>query len=384
MNPTDVPHPLPNPQSSSLYLATPTDEELKVVYAFSFAEWGESLTLPQYLEESDFLTRVPLAKNGGMASWILTDRNRLPNQRPVLASCETFRKRAFVNNQKGQISENIVYGIASVFVSPDYRRRGYGARLMHELARVLPEMHVGSLRSIGSVLYSDIGKDYYTKVGWPAFPVNNHVEFNPMTGPVPTQARSVQTEDLPQLCQDDEAMARKSMASLPPGKTQMIIVPDVDHMLWHISKEEFACQKIFGSVPQSKGAIAGERGCRIWALWAHRYYGHPNSSPEDNTLYILRFVVEDQEPTPEQLESQVQYLKAVLQAAQAEAAKWGLRCVKLWHPIPLVQQLLERSRLEHRQVEREEDSIASLKWFGDGGGREDDIEWVACERYAWV
>lgn len=217
-----------------------------------------------------------------------------------------------------------------------------------------------------------------------AFPVNHHVEFNPMNVPVPNQARSVQTEDLPQLCQDDEAMARKSMTSLPPGKTQMIIVPDVDHMLWHISKEEFACQKIFGSVPRSKGAIAGERGCRIWALWAHRYYGHPNSSPEDNTLYILRFVVEDQEPTPEQLESQVQYLKAVLQAVQAEAAKWGLRCVKLWHPIPLVQQLLERSRLEHRQVEREEDSIASLKWFGDGGGREDDIEWVACERYAWV
>ena len=83
-----------------------------------------------------------------------------------------------------------------------------------------------------------------------------------MTAPVPTQARSVQTEDLPQLCQDDEAMARKSMASLPPRKTQMMIVSDVDRILWHISKEEFAYQKIFGSVPQAEGAIAGERECR--------------------------------------------------------------------------------------------------------------------------
>ena len=66
------------------------------------------------------------------------------------------------------MSEKIIFGIASVFVNPNYRRRGYGTRLMHKLARVLPEMHVGSSRPIGSIFNSEIGKDSYTKVVWPA------------------------------------------------------------------------------------------------------------------------------------------------------------------------------------------------------------------------
>ncbi|KAL9127407.1 MAG: hypothetical protein Q9217_003703 [Psora testacea] len=205
-----------------------------------------------------------------------------------------------------------------------------------------------------------------------------------MPGSMPTHAYQILAEDLPQLCQTDEAISRKSMASSPPGKIRIMIVPDVDHMQWHISKEEFACQKIFGNVPEAKGAIAGEYGCRIWAVWAHRYYGHPDSAPQNNTLYVLRLVVENQRPTPEQLVSQIKNMKAVLQAAQAEATEWDLQCVKLWHPTPLVQQLVERSGVEYRSVEREEDSIASLRWFGDDGGKEGDLEWVASEKYAWV
>ncbi len=377
-------HPLPKAQASDLCLTIPTQEELEAVHKLSFAQWGDSLTLPQYLEESVHLTGVPLAKDDGMVSWILTDRNQLPDQRPILGSCETFRKRAFVINEQGQMSENIIYGIASVFVNPSHRSQGYGSRLMHELARVIPEWHVGSLRSIGSILYSDIGKNYYEKHGWRTFPVNNHIEFDPMHGPIPLHARQIQAEDLPQLCQDDEAMARKMMASSPPGKSRIMIVPDVDHMLWHTSKEEFACQKIFGRVPQAKGAIAGDKGCRIWAIWVHRYYRHPESSSVDNTLYILRFVIENQTPTPEQLQSQIQYAKAILQAAQAEAVDWQLQCIKLWHPTSLVQRVVERSGLDYRRVEREEDSIASLRWFGEGGAEKEDLEWVACEKYAWV
>ena len=97
----------------------------------------------------------------------------------------------------------------------------------------------------------------------------------------------------------------------------------------------------------------------------------------------MRFVVENDSPTPEQLESQIRYTKAVLQAAQAEAAEWDLQIVKLWHPTPLIQHLVERSGLDYRTVKREEDSIASLRWFGEGDGKKDDVEWIASEKYAW-
>lgn len=375
---------LPDSNTPGLCLTNPTKDELEVVYRMTFAEWGDSLTLPQYLEESDYLTEVPLARDGVMVSWILTDRTQPPNERPILGYCETFRKRAFVTDPKGVLSESVVYGIASVFVNPTHRRHGYGTRLMHELAEAIPKWHVGSLLSTASILYSDIGKDFYSKRGWPAFPVNNHIELDPTLDPLPTYARQIHAKDLLQLCQDDEAMVRENMATTPAGKTRMMIVPDVDHMMWHISKEDFVCQKIFGKVPQAKGAIAEHRGSRVWAVWVRRYYSHPDSNPQDNTLYILRFVVENQDPAAVQFKIQMQSVKAILHATQAEAAKWKLQCVKLWHPTPLVRELVDQSGLKYQFVEREDDSIASLRWFPEGGGERDDVEWVASEKYAWV
>jgi len=37
--------------------------------------------------------------------------------------------------------------------------------------------------------------------------------------------------------------------------------------------------------------------------------------------------------------------------------------------------------LKAQYVVREEDSITSLRWFGDGSVQ--DVEWVANERYEW-
>ena len=153
MDATGAVHLLPDSNAPDLCLTNPTKDELEVVYKLSFAEWGDSLTLSQYLEESNYFTEVPLAKNGGMVSWILTDESQPTNHRPILSFCETFRKRAFVTNTTGVLSECIVYGIASVFVNPTHRRNGYCTRLMHELAKAIPEWHVGTLLSTGSIIY---------------------------------------------------------------------------------------------------------------------------------------------------------------------------------------------------------------------------------------
>ena len=49
--------------------------------------------------------------------------------------------------------------------------------------------------------------------------------------------------------------------------------------------------------------------------------------------------------------------------------------MKLWHPIPLIRDPVVPSGLEYRRVEREEDSIAGLKWFQESDER-DDVERV--------
>ena len=178
-------------------------------------------------------------------------------------------------------------------------------------------------------------------------------------------------------------MIRRAMTSSSNGKTRMMVVPDLDHMLWHHRKEEFACKKLFGKQPQVKGAVIGEVNDRIWVIWTRRYYGDPHAAFSDNTLYILRIVIEHKGTDPEQREHQARQMRAILWAAQNEAADWHLRYVKLWDPAHLFQDMVERTGIQHRKVERGDESIANLLWFGEGSGKEHNLEWLRNEKYGW-
>jgi hypothetical protein len=116
----------------------------------------------------------------------------------------------------------------------------------------------------------------------------------------------------------------------------MVLVPDLDHLLWHHMKEDFACDKLFGARPIIKGVIAGEAGNRIWMIWTRRYYQNPNITPSCNTLYILRLVVEGESTEYKENhddsglhEQQVDCLGAVIREAQAEAERWKLSSIHL-------------------------------------------------------
>ena len=389
--------PLPCSSSSDLVLGHPTPEECCSIWELTFPEWGDALTLPEYLEESVFLTSVPLAKDGGMTTWILVDRHLPPNHRPILCSCETFRKRSFVS-KNGMSSEKIVHGVASVFCNPAYRRCGFASRMMVELAKVLRTWQTTAEDCAGSVVYSDIGKTFYSAFGWYAFADNNmHVELYPQAAVTALETTELRAEDLEQLCEKDQELILMQMKHEPTeGRLQMMLVPDHDHMLWHHKKEEFVCRKLFGREPTVKGAIVGVPGKRIWTIWTHRFYSNPAATTSDNTLYILRLVVEDQEPTEsdslglkdsstETSRSGIltSSLKAILQHAQAEAVDWGLSKVCMWNPTPLVLSLIRQTRLPHRVVDRTDEGIASLLWFGKGSGREDTLEWIGNEKFGW-
>ncbi|CAF9932404.1 hypothetical protein IMSHALPRED_008883 [Imshaugia aleurites] len=379
---------LPDARSPDLHLSHPTARECQLVWKLSSLAWTDALSLSQYLEESAYLTTVPLAKDGAMTNWILTDKNLSPDQRPILCSCETFRKRAFISDRHGNLSENIIHGVASVFCDPALRLRGYGSRLMRELAKILRTFQAETDLPIGSVLYSDIGKEYYAHLGWHPFPVNTHIELDPFTAPEGPSATQLLSGDLERLCEQDEAMIRKELTSASSnGKARMMLVPDLDHMLWHHKKEEFVCEKLFGKQPRIKGSIVGQPGNRMWAIWTHRFYGDPESTSSENTLYILRLVIENQATIStsgvEHCGVQVEQMRAVLQAAQDEADQWRLHRVMMWDPTPLVLQLVQRTGIHHRRIEREHEGIASLLWYGEGSGKEDTLDWLGNEKYGW-
>ncbi|KAH7074391.1 hypothetical protein BKA63DRAFT_312776, partial [Paraphoma chrysanthemicola] len=388
---------LPDSYGPALRLCHPTLEELRTIWANTASSWKDALTLHDYFEESLFMTAVPLAKDGGMSSWILVEGACSPGKRKILSSCETFRTRAFTSDARGQITEGIVHAIASVFCPMEYRGRKYPQCMMQELAKILPTWQADEKLCIGSILYSDIGKRYYGKLGWHANGSNDHVELRPQRQPQSDLVRDIHVADLPDLCKRDEALIRKEMSiPFPEIKMRISIVPDIDHMGWHLGKEGFACKNLFGKTPQAKGAIAGSPGNQIWALWTHRYYDHPDGENTSNVLYILRLVMERDEavtyPPPNHIaahlgvdyDQQKTLLKAVLQAARNEAAEWKLDMIKLWDPSPLVRAMLAEMELQYNIVERTETSIASGMWYDERGSvSEEAPKWLHNEHYAW-
>jgi hypothetical protein len=384
--------------SSSLALRHPTAKEITKIWAHTSTMWADTLPPPLYLKEQSYLTTVPLAKDGGMTSWVLVDANLPPDERHILSSCETYRKRALVSHANGYVEEGIVHGVASVYCPEEFRGKGYAGKMMRELSEVLRTWQTHDLPCVGSILYSDIGRQFYAKLGWHPNATNTHIELEPMPRTHYTTDIPIYTSHLADLCKRDEALLRKSMAATSSdGTVRMAIIPDVEHMLWHHAKQEFTCKFLFGRIPDTKGAIAGYAGNKVYAIWTRRYYDHLDAEQPHNVLYILRLGIEA-DPTATRFASDAQMrpaekvykqtvasFKAVMRAAQAEAAEWKLDGVQIWDPTPLTKELLRDSGLEFVEVEREKEHIASLLWYGDGGvdGSEPPL-WVNCEHYAWM
>lgn len=366
----------PDANSSYLHLTHPTIEEKVETWTLNSVNWGTALSTPDYLEREAYLTTIPLAKDGGITHWILVDRNLPPNLRPILASCESLRKPV-LTSLNGVVTEGITHGIGSVFTQPKFRGRGYASRMLKELALLLKNWQVDEKSGSCpfSVLWSDIGKKYYTKLGWAAFP-SAHIELSPATKLQPTTVTKLTCGDIAKLCKLDEGYIRKELASTSDGKTHVAIIPSHDQMQWHHKREDFVCDKLFQRHPHIKGAIAGRPGFRVWVYWTRQYYG-PLVPKSGNTLHILRLVLEDESATPENAES----LKGILELAQAEAKEWQLDVVDVWNPSESVKKLVEMTGLENKLVERQEESIASLMWYGEG--TTEDVKWLANEKYGW-
>ncbi|KAI2618758.1 hypothetical protein GGR54DRAFT_142084 [Hypoxylon sp. NC1633] len=421
---------LPAATCPSLVLAHPTADEKRRTWTLNHREWGGALTLAQYLEREPYLTTVPLSRDGGMTHWILTDSAWTPTSnpggdgdggsdiRPVLASCESIRKRVLVAAPGDAVaSDGLAHGIGSVFTYPAYRGNRYAGRMLAELGAALRtwqqqgDGNGGPVRC--SALWSDIGKTYYAAKGWAAYP-SSHVEFPAAVSASVSAGRDGEASpitygDLAALCERDETLLRARLVRVAreTGRVCVAFAPDHDTLRWHLYRDDFIASVLFRSqaAPSAadpstsiKGALAGSGGCRVWAVWSRNYGGGSGSPAEDvarNTLYILRLVVEPEAGSGGEGEGEggggrgqgnedvLAAFKAVLRTALREAAAWHLGKVDLWNPSPAVRRLVEDCGLEHRWVHRDTDSIPSMMWYGDGDGDGDRVEWIANEKYCW-
>ncbi|KAK1241339.1 hypothetical protein MKX08_001313 [Trichoderma sp. CBMAI-0020] len=380
---------LPLSTSPTIILTNPTTPERTRTWTYSQPEWGNSLTVPEYLNREEYLLTIPLARNGGITNWILTDSAAAVDpdtaERPVLASCETLRKRALVRGKDGIVRDVWAHGIASVFTYSEFRGRGYASKMIELLRGYMAAKQQESGEPAFSILFSDIGKEFYAKHGW--MPLENtQIEYRVKESPVEFDASIVKLlgdEDLAALAERDEELIRREMAlpnSAEASKTRVAVIPDIDTLQWHFYRQAFICNTAYGRKPTVHGALytSPSTGSRVWGLFERNHYGGPNK-PEKNVLSFLRFVVEDGDILDEELSEAV---VGIFRAAEKEAKDWECSKVEIWNPLGRVRKIVENAtEFESIFVVRDGKNLASLNWFGEGTA--EDLDWVVNERFEW-
>ena len=382
----------PRKDSPEIYLDVATPEENVALQQANSNEWRGALDVEAYLRREAHLSNQELTRDGGLTGWVLVYQPNGSNKRQVLCGCETIRKKALVGVM-GKVEDTIAHGVGSVFCPPEFRGKGYAGRMMNDLGKRLKTWQVDNgKRCLLSVLYSDIGKEFYARSGWQPFP-SAHVSLPPAestTRDLPA-VQMLKADDLSELCTIDERLLRNRLSKFTnTNRSAVAFVPDTATLRWHHAREEFIAKELFNKHPTIKGAVSGEVGSRVWCFWTRVWTNPQEGAP--NTLHILRLVVEDETfsdfapAIPEEAAKitsapTTRAIAAVFAAAQAEAAQWGMNEVQIWNPtsttLAAAQILNSKAAVEHRENE----SITSLQWYGDGSW--EDVDWVCNEKYGW-
>lgn len=379
---------LPLSSSPTIILTNPTLQERTRTWIYNQPEWGNSLAVADYLEREEYLLSIPLARNGGITNWILTDEAATSGngaERLVLAACETLRKRALVRGRDGIVQDVWAYGVASVFTNREFRGRGYAGKMMELLRGYMAGQQRESGEPAFSVLFSDIGRQFYAHHGW--LPLENtQIEFRVRQSPAEFDASSIALlgdEHLPALAERDEHLLRKDIANPNPNdasKIRVAVIPDIDALQWHFYREAFICSAAFGRKPTVHGALytSPSNGSRVWGLFERNHYGGPEK-PESNLLSFLRFVIEDDSIPDDELFNAV---VGIFRVAEKEAKDWSCSKVEIWNPLERVRKAAEAAaEFETTFIVRQDKNLASLNWFGEGAT--EDIDWVVNERFEW-
>jgi hypothetical protein len=242
---------------------------------------------------------------------------------------------------------------------------------------------------------------FYAAHGWEPFnsahislsatsKTNGNLQYNNIL-----DARPLYASDIPELCAIDEQQVRRTMLKASSsGESFVAIVPDSATIRWHHAREEFVGQELHGKAPEIKGAIVGtEPGKRVWCYWTRMFYNEEPNSCEENTLHILRLVVEGQGIFSWEKDSQsvdmskyVPAITALFKMAQKEAVEWNMADVQIWNPTDATIEAVRVIQPDAKVVNRDQESIASLMWYGDRRGEgsvAEYVHWLGNEKYGW-
>jgi GNAT superfamily N-acetyltransferase len=333
------------------------------------ASWAPPLSLQEYIGREETLSKTPLSADGGTKYYVLHHKDH-PNT--IVSACEVTAKKALVADSKGSRVVD-AYGLASVYTAPEFRERGMASHLLAKVKEA-----VDKTTDFGA-LYSDIGRGYYTRLGWKDYrtPQVKLVLQEGYVAPAADGNVCMLTEgDVAALCERDvETMKKRfeNFGQTDDGKMHIAFLPSFVQCQWHFVRDAYVAKVMAGREVQNRGAKTADG--RSWLLWDHDL--------REKKLKVLRVVTSDEDGH----DKRVSDVKALLQAALAETQDWGLPALLVWSPdkhlVAAATQIWQDDgeKLQVVFEERQDGSVPSLRWKDNTDVAH--VAWDANEYFAW-
>jgi GNAT superfamily N-acetyltransferase len=395
----DQPPKIPSLTTEDVTFALATSDQQKAAWTLNGESWATPMSVPAYVARETYLSSQALTASGGCKYWVVAPKS---DPSIIVASCESTAKEVLVWDRTAGFRKAKGFAIASVYTNPEYRRLGMAGFMLRELQAWFDAQGEGDKAGDAefSALYSDIGTDYYAKLGWPVYPslqatlrltaAPDAKLPNPITPGfgVSNEAatRYLTKEELRPVCDRDVAALTERFAAGfgDSEKTHVAFLPSWEQIAWQLAREEFMAREMFSKEIVHRGAVSASGNS--WVVFDHDW--------REKKLKVQRIfslvpepVAEDQTRGNAESRSKYQEIRDLVEATLAEAARWGLQKVLIWNPDEVVTDVVGRLWRERRgevQVvldERLDGSIPSLRLRA---GRDmTDVVWEENEYYAW-
>ncbi|KAJ3039606.1 hypothetical protein HDV00_012063 [Rhizophlyctis rosea] len=253
------------------------------------------------------------------------------------------------------------------------------------MMEMLLEMLISDLDLDASVLYSDIGKEFYGRMGWKCDTAGLQTVTlstssdlaQKWSTEVPTSTTEpISSADIDDILRSDANLLETELSrySSKPATSAFLVCPTEAAMSWHHRNSDFYVERLRSHPPPSiRGAkipssSSSTPDSLAFTIWNHDW--------RSNSLIILRFRASNSE-----------HAKLLLAAAVNEARSYNFQQVVLWDPSSAVLRALQDvdGHSDGVLVEERSDSLSSIAFWGFGPTvGEGNLKWICNEKYAWV
>nr|CCA14912.1 conserved hypothetical protein [Albugo laibachii Nc14] len=345
-----------------------TSEEAKVQCKIDdYQEWGHPFwTQEEYQRKEKIQRSTRFASDNSIFLGLLANESEENDSKlEIICHCEVHRFDCMLKaRQSEQLRWGYSYHIASVFTLPAYRRRGYAAFFMQEVAEFLRTRP----KAIASALFSDIGPNYYTKLGWKVFPSDsavidlvssdNTVEFSI------DEAKSLfMDQKLDALLREDAERIKQQLLDDETLSNMDVLatIPTFDSIEWQFCiGRYYAESRVLDPRPMECGYRINADAFIVWAL-----------NFKESTLFVLRT----------RMDCACEQVLQLLHAAIVQANRYKLRYIKIWQPSSILFSSSVQKYLVITKVVRTE-SLSSLIFFPEM--EDTTLLWLLNEKFSWV